>query len=149
MGSCATHWKSWGIVADDALEGVERSEELGRGVFSSGAARRSRRSVPHSVFLESVGNPVISVDRLSVAPPAEALDHARIVASRRGRSFYGWAVVVAEQAAASGRRVSATPQPDNPFHADIRLPDSTQEDRDNKIQHARELADASRWEPAP
>lgn len=136
-------------MPDDALNGVEPSEDLGRGVFSSNAARRSRRSVPHSVFLESPGNPAISVDRLSVAPLPQALRRAQGVASGRGRSFYGWAVVSAELAASSGRRVSATPQPDHPFHADIQLPDAAQEEREEQIRHARELADASRWWPAP
>lgn len=134
-------------MAADALDGVESSEELGRGVFSSSVARKARRSVPHTVFLESAGNPAISVDRLSMAPIATALDHAREVAMGRERSFYGWAVVAAVRAASSGRRVVATPQPDNPYHADIALPDSAQEDREEQIRHARELADASRWQP--
>ena len=133
----------------DALDGVEPSEELGRGVFSGKAARRSRRSVPHTVFLEQHGKVTISVDRLSVAPRAEALDHARNVAAHRARTFYGWAVVTATRAASSGRRVLATPQEDNPFHADIKLPDSAQDERDDQIQHAQELADAARWRPAP
>lgn len=135
-------------MRDDALDGVESSEELGRSVFSSGAARRSRRAVPHTVFLERAGNANISVDRLSVAPPTEALNHARNVADQRARTFYGWAVVAAALAASSGRRVLATPQQDNPFHADIVLPHSAREERDDQIQHARELADASRWRPA-
>ena len=135
-------------MKDDARDDVEPFEELGRGVFSSGAARRSRRSVPHTVFLERPGNATISVDRLSVAPRNEALDHARNVAAHRARTFYGWAVVTAALASSSGRRVLATPQEDNPFHADIELPDSAQEERDDQVQHARELADASRWRPA-
>ena len=136
-------------MTDEALVGVAASEDLGRGVFSSGVARRSQRSVPHTVFLERPGTTALSVDRLNIASPTEALDHARHVASQRKRTFYGWAVVTAEQAASSGRRVTATPQPDNPFHADIELPDSAEEDRENQIQHARELADASRWQQAP
>lgn len=136
-------------MKDDALVGVERSEELGRGVFSSRIARRSRRSVPHSVFLERAGNAGISVDRLNVAPLTKALDIARSVAAHRPGSFHGWAVVTAALAASSGRRVLATPQHDNPFHADIVLPDSAQEERDDQVQHARELADASRWRPVP
>lgn len=136
-------------VEDDALTGVEPSEDLGRGVFSGKKARRSRSSVPHTVFLERAGNPTISVDRLSVASLADAADHMRDVALAGAKSFYGWAVVTAGLAASSGRRVSATPQPDNPFHADIELPDPAQEEREEQIRHARELADASRWKPAP
>lgn len=136
-------------MKNDALDGVEPSEDLGRGVFSSRVARRSHRSVPHTVFLERPGVPRISVDRLSIAPRAEALDHARNMAEQRDGRFYGWAVLSAELAASSGRRVLATPQKDNPFHADIELPDSAQEERDDQIQHARELADACRWQSVP
>ena len=148
-------------MTDDALEdppaegarnsrmsGVEPSEELGRGVFSSRTARRSRRSVPHTVFRERLGN-AISVDRLSVAPHTDALDHARNIATQRAQRFYGWAVVTAERAASSGRRVLATPQANNPFHADIELPDPAQDEREDQIRHARELADASQWRPVP
>ena len=135
-------------MEDDALNGVRPSEDLGRGVFSSSIARRSRRSIPHTVFLERPGNPTISVDRLSVAPIADALDNARDVASQRARSFYGWAVISAELAASSGRRVSATPLQDNPLHADIELPDSAQEELEEQKRHARELADAARWQAA-
>ena len=136
-------------MEDDALDGVEPSEDLGRGVFSSRVASRSRRSVPHTVFLERPGNATISVDRLSIAPRTEALDHAQDVAAQRARTFYGWAVVTATRAALSGRRVLATPQEDNPFHADIKLPDSAEDERDDQIQHAQELADAARWRSAP
>lgn len=136
-------------MADDPIELVEPSEDLGRGVFSGSDARRSRRSVPHTVFLERTGSVTVSVDRLSVAPPAEAIAHAREIAAQRARTFYGWAVIAAALAESSGRRVVATPQEDNPFHADIELPDYVQEDRDEQVRHARELADASRWQPAP
>ena len=64
-------------------------------------------------------------------------------------SFYGWAVIAAEYAGSDGRQVVATPQPDNPYHTDIILPDSTAEDRDEQIRHAQELADASRWRERP
>ena len=131
---------------DNVLEGVEPSEELGRGVFSSGTARRSRRFIPHNVFLERAGATTISVDRLSMVPRADALRIALEAASQRDRSFYGWAVVIAGRAAQSNRRVQASPLPDNPLHADITLPDSVREDRDEQVRHARELADAAHWE---
>lgn len=131
------------------MSGVEPSEELGRGVFSSRIARRSLRSVPHTVFRERLGNVDISVDRLSVAPCTDALKHARNIATQRAQRFYGWAVVTAERAASSGRRVVATPQADNPFHADIKLPDPAQDKREDQIRHARELADASQWRAVP
>lgn len=133
---------------DSGLDGLEPSEELGRGVFSSRVADRAPRSVPHNVFLERAGITNISVDRLSIATRMEALRTAQETASRRGRdrSFYGWAVVIAGRAAQSNRRVQASPQPKNPLHADIVLPDSAREERDEQVQHARELANVAHWE---
>ena len=64
-------------------------------------------------------------------------------------TFYGWAVITAEYAENNGRRVVATPLPDNLYHADIVLPDSTAENRDEQVRHAQELADASLWRERP
>ena len=60
-------------------------------------------------------------------------------------TFYGWAAIAAKDAESNGRQVVATPQPDNPYHADIILPNSTVEDRDEQVRHAQELADESCW----
>ena len=101
--------------------------------------------------MESAGNANISVDRLSIAAKEHIIESANSAArarqrsSERPRSFYGWAVVSAQDAAASGRTLQASPMADNPFHADIVLPALAQEDRDEQLRHARELADASRW----
>jgi len=101
--------------------------------------------VPLHVFLEKEGEARLSVDRLDVAPAAEASEIADRVATARKRTFYGWAVVTSETAAANGRRVLATPQPENPYHADIVLPDLAAEDREEQKRHAQELADSSVW----
>lgn len=70
-------------------------------------------------------------------------------AADRGKDFHGWAVITVENAATSGRRVEATPQLDNPYHADIILPDAVIEDREEQKRHAQELADASIWRERP
>ena len=131
---------------------VAPGECLGRGVFSSRDRNRARRSrVPLNVFLEREGEARLSVDRLDVAPAVEAIEIADRVATARNRTFYGWAVVLSETAAASGRRAVASPQLDNPYHADIVLPDPAVEDREEQKRHAQELADGSAWrdrEPA-
>ena len=67
------------------------------------------------------------------------------MAAARGKTFYGWAVIDAETAASNGRQVTASPQLDNPYHADIVLPDAAVEDREEQKRHAQELADASIW----
>lgn len=121
-------------------------ERLGRGVFSSRQANRAMRSkAPYHVFLERRGVVEISVDRLNLAPPEKALEIANSNAVRRGATFYGWAAVKAKVAKERERQVRASPIPDNSFHADIILPDSVKEDRNEQIIHAIELARNSKW----
>ena len=129
-------------VEDD----IAPEEDLGRDVFSSSQARRAGRGrVQFNVFLEREGEPRLSVDRLDQASPGEVAEIADRVAAARRRTFYGWAVVVAETAASDGRQVTASPQLDNPYHADIVLPDPAVEDREEQKRHAQELADESIW----
>ncbi len=134
----------------EIFEQVGLQEELGRGVFSSKNAKRAKRSrVPAHVFLEKLGEPKISVDRLSVAPLDAVVKVAERVAVGRGASFYGWAIVIAKRIRENRREVVATPLPDNPYHADILLPETAADDREEQQRHAQELADASRWKDRP
>ena len=132
-------------------ESIASEEELGRRVFSSrNAARAERSRAPYHIFLEKSGETDISVDRLSVAPSDEAVAAiADKAAVARNATFYGWASITAEEADRNERRVGANPLPDNPYHADIVLPGLTVEDREEQKQHAKELADASRWRSRP
>ena len=136
-------------------QSISPNETLGRGVFSSKQARQANRgTMPGHVFLERCGEVTISVDRLDFAEPEQMATLGDKVATGRSvgsvdRTFYGWAVIAAEDAEGNGRRVVATPQPGNPYHADIILPDSAAEDRDEQTWHAQELADASRWRERP
>lgn len=125
---------------------IAPEEELGRGVFSRRSADRARRSrVPFKVFLEKPTRTDISVDRLSVAPSDQAVAIARKVGEARGATFYGWAVVTARHANGSGRHVTASPIVGDPYHANICLPETAAEDREEQKRHAQELADASCW----
>lgn len=131
-------------MTDGANIGPE--EKLGRDIFSSNQAKRARRGrIPINVFLEREGESLLSVDCLDRALPGEASRIADRVAAGRRRTFYGWAVVDARTAASSGRQVRASAQLDNPYHADIVLPDVAIEDREEQKRHAQELADASIW----
>ena len=129
-------------------DAVDPLEELGRGIFSSRSAKRARIAIPKNVFLEKRGNTRISVDRLSLAPTAEAIQIADEVASQRERTFYGWAVITAEGASENGRFVEPSPLEHNQFHADIVLPSEAIE-REEQIVHAQLLADASTWRKRP
>lgn len=129
---------------------IALSESLGRGVFSSKYADRANRSgVPKRVFLEHAGVTEISVDRLDHMSEETASEVARVVAEKRRSTFYGWAVLVAESACRSDRRVKASPNAENPCHADIILPALAGEDYAEQVWHAQELADASRWRDRP
>lgn len=125
---------------------IAPQEELGRGVFSRRHAARARRSrIPLNVFLERPGQTDLSVDRLGFASAEQAAENGDRVAAARGSTFYGWAVVTAENAGGNGRRVASSPLTDNPYHADISLPNLAAEDREEQKRHAQELADVSRW----
>ena len=128
---------------------INLEEELGRGIFSSRQARRAHRSISKNVFLEREKIVEVSVDRLSLASLEEAVSISTSVAIGRNRTFYGWAVLTVASACENNRNVLASPQVDNRYHADIVLPLTTAEDREEQIMHAQQLADASYWRPCP
>jgi len=116
---------------------ISPCENLGRGVFSSRNAKSAKRGrVPFRVFLERLGNPQISVDRLDLAPLKQLTKNGDTVAAGRNTKFYGWAVVAVQQAESNGRRVNPSPLPNNPYHADIVLPASAVENLDELKIHA-------------
>ena len=126
------------------------NEELGRSVFSTRHVKRARRGrIPVNAFLIQEGHTKISVDRLTIAPEKKAVSIAEKRAAARGHEFHGWAAVTAEDAGMSNRRVAATPQLYNSYHADIILPGLAAEDREEQKRHAQELADASGWRERP
>ena len=131
-----------------AADHVAAEENLGRRVFSRRTAERARRGrvLPHVFLADSTR---ISVDRLSVAPPGEIAGLAREVSTNRPGPFQGWAVVACGRARGSERQVVSSPQDDNPYHGDIRLPALAEGNREVQVRHAQELAAASSWrEPA-
>ncbi len=99
------------------------------------------------IFLEREDAASISVDRLDHAPIQELAEWSRERGRNRSppRRFYGWAVLIAEDASRSGRTVLATPMPENPCHADILLNVSGDERRRQQKQHANELAAHAKW----
>ena len=101
------------------------------------------------MFLERESETRVSVDRLSAAPSEEATSIASAVGEKRGASFYGWAFLPASRARENGRETVASPIEDNPYHADIILPEAASEDREEQKRHAQELADASNWRDRP
>lgn len=129
---------------------IKPAESLGRGVFSrKDRGRADRVGVRVNVFLEKSGVTDISVDRLDLAPIEEFVSIGERRATVRNRNFYGWAVVEAQRVDANGREVAAAPLLDNPYHANIGLPESAAQDPDVQFRHAHELADMATWRARP
>ena len=132
---------------------IDKSELIGRGIFSSSQARsaRNKNRIHHRVFLESPGVDKISVDRLCCASLSVFVQIGDEIAKNRSngkRSFYGWAVLTVQEAEYSDRKVESTPTKTNPCHADICLMDLPSDDDKLKIaqnRHAVELAANSEW----
>lgn len=137
----------------EVLPPLQDEDPLGRGVYSTGHARRAKNSkIPHNVFLEREEVESLSVDRLDHAPDHVMAEIGDRIAEGRGpgRKFYGWATVTVAKASEDGRTVRATPQLDNTYHADIDLNiPPTVERRDTQIQHANTLAAAADWRERP
>ena len=110
---------------------------------------RQAKKTPLKVFLEKDLQQRISTDRVDVAPPEVITVIADKSAANRSGPFLGWAVVSLEAACADGRQVCASPQHDNPYHADIVLPVSATLDSEEQEDHAQQLAMASRWRERP
>ena len=135
------------------LPDLRETETIGRRVFSSRNARRARngRIVPE-VFLESLEAESISVDRTDHAETTVLAAVAQQAGQNRTpqKRFHGWGTIQVWEAASNGRSVKATPDGNNPYHADIylNLP-RDQERRDAQKQHANELAALANWLDAP
>ena len=133
-----------------AVDGISASEDVGRRVFSSQQARKALRSgIPPNVFLPPRGETALSIDRLSAANRDELATLARAASESRPGSFHGWASVPCEDAQRDDREVRASPTPENPYHGEIILPDSTVTNRRERMRHAEALAKAASWEPDP
>ncbi len=134
-----------------SFSSLGESELIGRGVFSGKQASKARRGrVIPEVFLERDGVDRISVNRLSYAPLSVLTQIGNEVAKNRTngtRSFYGWAVLIVEDAEDSDRKVEPTPIEDNPYHADICLMNLPSDDTLHTVQyrHALDLATKSTW----
>lgn len=126
---------------------VGADEDLGRRVFSKSQARRARCGrIRHYQFLPEGDGLTMSVDRLTVADGQgfDLTDLASKASASRSGPFEGWLSVTVADVRREGRRVEASPQEDNPYHADIVLPDGAT-DKGERIRHAQVLARGARW----
>lgn len=126
---------------------VDPDETVARGVFSRRAVTAAG-TVKTNVFLGPLGSQSLSVDRVDFAPEGELVRLGDERARNRNRTFYGWANLLVRDAERGGEgvEVRATPQANNPYHADIVLPNSELQARTTL---AVRFARVSRWRPRP
>lgn len=93
----------------------------------------------------------ISVDRFDYLDIETAIRFGECRANQRHpqRTFFGWAMINAEDASKDGREVDASRTDKNPAHADILLPQDTTSDRKKRNRQATLLAQLSTWKPRP
>lgn len=134
------------------MEAIQEGEGLWRNVYRE----KEKRAVEagkfnrwaRSIFGPQVPNAEISTnlyDRVDLDFATEQGDNrARGVVGSNG--IQGWLVLNERDASRKGRRVVYTPQPDNPYHADIILPDEHAHDWEDDQVHLREFLSLSRWQ---
>ncbi|MDE0518479.1 MAG: hypothetical protein OXH36_02835 [Bdellovibrionales bacterium] len=130
---------------------IHDDDFLGRAVFSSGQVKRAiRGNIDFNIFFYKESRS-LSVDRFGFCSKkilTQIQDKNAELRSRtegRKRSFYGWAKIEARDVRKNGGTVQATPIKDNPYHADINLPENIEVDE--KINYAKKLASDSKWTP--
>lgn len=147
-------------IADD--------EELGRCVVSKRVAHRVREGRGLAKLLTPrKGESRISVDRLTIAPLADAIANGHRVAAARQEGicrasgqksrdveFCGWITLSARAARSAECECIASPieksaGPGNPYHADIVMPESVIEDDLERVRYAQELEESAAWRGKP
>lgn len=144
------------LVHRKEMWSLDGYESLGRDITSESRAKRAAKTgvISHDIF-GPVRSNKISVDRLDQDNRVEMAQLARKRAKNipGGKEFYGWAVLKVEEVTSEGtRKVIASPQPSNPYHADIvllDLPDNSDDLKKTLKKHFNELADLAKWEVAP
>lgn len=144
----------------DLPERIRDDEMLGRSVFSGSAAERGKRKgvIIRNVFQVRPDEDCISVDRMNYESDERMALLADVRGKGRGATFYGWAMLSADDAAQAGdaelrRTVEASPLPENPYHANVVMTipaDLAKNERqDIQKQHAVALAACAKWRPRP
>ena len=126
-------------------ENIKDDDLLGRAVFSSRRMKRAKKGFVdfHAFFRKGSNN--ISVDRFGFCSDKTLTKiqnkNAKLRVQDDKCSFYGWLQMTVNTARGveKERTVKATPTQDNPYHADIVLPNTVTDDFERKA-HAKEIA---------
>ena len=139
------------------MEPIRQSEGLWRDVYRERQKKALNRPLerrvvhPHaqSVFgSPKRPNPAISTnlyDRVSLEY-ATAEGDRRAAGVEGSKGIQGWLVITVADASRKRRQVVQSPQDDNPYHADIILPDEHAENWEDMEVHVREFLRLSRWQ---
>jgi hypothetical protein len=138
-------------MPETSLPALQSDDRLGRRVFSQGKATQLQKGRKvHEIFMPPPGRPRLSVDRLNHAETEVMVVVVARTAGERATKFQGWSVVtVVAIESEKNCLVIESGQPDNPFHADIVLPDSVIEDKDVRKAYATRLAAQATFMPVP
>ncbi len=131
-------------------EYIENDELLGRGVFSERRAKLAEKGkLTFDRFKEKHPSIPISVDRFGFCSDKDLTNiqdkAAKLRKGNNGKTqfFYGWFQMKAENIRKKGREVKPDKTEDNPYHAEISLPENIK--NNEWIKHAKELASYSKW----
>ena len=144
------------------------ADRVGRGVFSKrNRGDLKKGQAPAALFFDRTSPTSISVHRLTPNagehPPADSdlasdetmadigdsAARARSASAGETRQFYGWGELSVKDAGKNRRIVRASPLPENPWHADIVLPEICANNAEARWEHAEELAALAVWRPRP
>ncbi|MCY4652302.1 MAG: hypothetical protein OXC95_03970 [Dehalococcoidia bacterium] len=138
---------------------VGSEEAIARSIFSRNHVRRQTKVTfkafdpPRNSDRPGTRLRDISVDRFDFLTETRAVQLGEERAVRRGTNvnFYGWAMHGVGEIRGDGRDVISTPSEveDNPAHADIRLPQSTTTNDEERKDHLMILAECSQWVGRP
>ena len=126
---------------------VDDSEDLGRCCFDSDDSGRLR---PRARFIRrSFVNGLMSVDRLQHADTyvLRCVHDAEALNRTPPRTFHGWYVFTAASVRSAGWEVYADQTTRNPWHSQIHLPGSL--DDDDLLQSCNKIASQSQWHVRP
>ena len=115
-------------------------------------SRPKEKRTPNSDAKSAFGdrsNPLreISTNLYDCVPLADATKYGDVRAKDAGaREIRGWLVIPGEVGRRNGRSVNRTPLPENPYHADIVLPEAHAETWEDAEVHLREFLSSGEWQ---
>ncbi len=139
------------------VEHIAPGETLGRDERSGTKAKRSMRKLnahgkanaPVGRFVPPKHTNELSVNRMAMAPKDKLAEIGVTNAELSGKSFWGWYILSTEDIMIAGCTTIATPLDSNPYHADIIIPVSLDDDdrRHAITEYARQLAYRAQFVP--